>query len=59
MTGRVLAEKYADVSSSQPPGKLRIIAESTRKTDKIDARILAHFLAYYMIPAAGGGRRLA
>ena len=33
-------------------GKLRIIAESTRKTDKIDAYVLAEFLARDMIPAA-------
>lgn len=34
------------------PGKMRVIAESTRKTDKIDAQILAEFLAHGMIPAA-------
>jgi transposase len=34
------------------PSKMRVIAESTRKTDKIDARILAEFLARDMIPAA-------
>lgn len=33
-------------------GKLRIIAESTRKTDKIDAYVLAEFQARDMIPAA-------
>jgi len=33
-------------------GKLRIIAESTRKTDKIDAYVLAEFLARNMVPAA-------
>src|SRR4051794_29146656 len=32
------------------PGKLRIIAESTRKSDKLDARVLAEFLALDMIP---------
>jgi transposase len=32
--------------------KLRIIAESTCKTDKVDARILAQFLAVDMIPQA-------
>jgi len=32
------------------PQKLRIIAESTRKSDKLDARILAEFLALDMIP---------
>lgn len=34
------------------PAKMRVIAESTRKTDKIDARVLAEFLARDMIPAA-------
>lgn len=34
------------------PGKLRVIAESTRKSDKLDARVLAEFLARDMIPAA-------
>lgn len=34
------------------PKKLRIIAESTRKSDRIDARILAEFLALDMIPQA-------
>jgi transposase len=34
------------------PGKLRVIAESTRKSDKIDARVLAEFLALDMIPQA-------
>lgn len=34
------------------PSKMRVIAESTRKTDKIDAQILAEFLARDMIPAA-------
>ncbi len=33
-------------------GKMRIIAESTRKTDKIDAYVLAEFLAKEMIPEA-------
>jgi transposase len=32
------------------PGKLRIIAESTRKSDKFDARVLAEFLHLDMIP---------
>lgn len=47
-----LAEKYADRVVIAHAGKLRIIAESTRKTDKIDARVLADFLAYDMIPEA-------
>src|SRR5262245_12754907 len=34
------------------PQKLRIIAESTRKSDKVDARLLAEFLALDMIPQA-------
>jgi transposase len=34
------------------PKKLRVIAESTRKSDKLDARILAEFLALDMIPQA-------
>ena len=33
-------------------GKMRIIAESTRKTDRIDAFVLAEFLAKEMIPEA-------
>lgn len=34
------------------PGKLRIIAESTRKSDKLDAKVLAEMLALDQIPAA-------
>jgi transposase len=34
------------------PKKLRVIAESTRKSDKLDARVLAEFLALDMIPQA-------
>jgi transposase len=34
------------------PNKLRIIAESTRKTDRLDAQTLAEFLAMDMIPQA-------
>jgi transposase len=34
------------------PKKLRVIAESTRKSDKIDAQVLAEFLALNMIPPA-------
>jgi transposase len=47
-----LASKYAQRVVVAHAGKLRIIAESTRKTDKIDARILADFLARDMIPEA-------
>lgn len=32
------------------PQKLRVIAESTRKSDKLDAQVLAEFLALDMIP---------
>ncbi len=34
------------------PQKLRVIAESTRKSDKLDAKTLAEFLALDMIPQA-------
>jgi len=34
------------------PAKLRVIAESTRKSDKLDAQVLAEFLAMDMIPQA-------
>jgi transposase len=34
------------------PGKLRVIAESTRKSDRVDARVLAEMLAKDEIPPA-------
>lgn len=34
------------------PGKLRVIAESTRKSDKLDAKVLAEMLARDQIPAS-------
>ena len=34
------------------PQKLRVIAESTRKSDKLDAQVLAEFLALDMIPTS-------
>jgi transposase len=34
------------------PGKLRVIAESKKKTDKLDAQTLAEFLAFDEIPQA-------
>jgi transposase len=34
------------------PQKLRVIAESTRKSDRLDAQVLAEFLALGMIPEA-------
>ena len=47
-----LAEPLADRVVLAHPGKLRVIAESTRKSDKLDARTLAEFLAMDMIPEA-------
>ena len=47
-----LIEPLADEVVLAHPKKLRIIAESTHKTDKIDARILAEFLALDMVPKA-------
>ena len=45
-----LIEDLADRLVLAHPKKLRVIAESTRKTDKIDAEVLATFLALDMIP---------
>jgi transposase len=47
-----LIEPLADRVVLAHPGKLRVIAESTKKTDKLDARVLAEFLALGMIPEA-------
>ncbi len=47
-----LIEPYADRVILAHPAKLRVIAESTRKTDKLDARVLAEFLVLDMIPQA-------
>lgn len=47
-----LVEPWADRIVLAHPKKLRIIAESTRKSDRIDARVLAEFLALDMIPEA-------
>lgn len=47
-----LVEPLADRVVLAHPKKLRIIAESTRKSDKIDATVLAEFLALDMIPPA-------
>ncbi len=47
-----LIEPLAERVVLAHPGKLRVIAESTRKTDKLDAKILAEFLALDMIPEA-------
>ena len=46
----LLIEDVADRLVLAHPKKLRVIAESTRKTDKIDAEVLAVFLALDMIP---------
>jgi transposase len=45
-------EPLADRVVLAHPGKMRVIAESTRKTDKLDARVLAEFLAMDMVPEA-------
>lgn len=45
-----LSEAIVERVAVAHPAKLRIIAESTRKTDKIDAFVLADFLAKDMIP---------
>ncbi len=47
-----LIEPPADRVVLAHPKKLRIIAESTRKSDKLDAQVLAEFLALDMIPEA-------
>jgi transposase len=48
----LLVEDLADRCVLAHPQKLRIIAESKHKSDKIDAQILAEFLALDMIPEA-------
>ena len=47
-----LIEPLAERVVLAHPKKLRVIAESTRKSDKLDAQILAEFLALDMIPQA-------
>jgi transposase len=47
-----LLEPLADDWVLANPGKMRVIAESTKKTDKLDAQTLAEFLALGMIPQA-------
>ena len=47
-----LIEPLADRIVLAHPKKMRVIAESTRKSDKLDAQILAEFLALDMIPEA-------
>jgi transposase len=48
----LLIEGLADRLVLAHPKKLRVIAESTRKSDKIDATVLGTFLALDMIPQA-------
>jgi transposase len=47
-----LVEPLADRVVLGNPKKLRVIAESTKKTDRLDAQILAEFLVLDMIPEA-------
>jgi len=47
-----LVEPIADRIVLANPGRLRIIAETTRKTDKLDAGVLAELLALDLIPPA-------
>ena len=45
-----LVEPLAEKVVLANPKKLRVIAESTKKTDRLDAQILAEFLVLDMIP---------
>jgi transposase len=45
-----LLEPLAEKVVLANPKKLRVIAESTKKTDRLDAQVLAEFLARDMIP---------
>jgi hypothetical protein len=45
-----LVEPLAEKVVLANPKKLRVIAESTKKTDRLDAQILAEFLARDMVP---------
>jgi transposase len=47
-----LIEPLAERVVLANPSKLRVIAESTKKTDRLDAQTLAEFLARDMIPEA-------
>src|SRR5215469_15726265 len=47
-----LLEPLADRLVLAHPKKLRVIAESVRKTDTLDAEVLSRFLALGMIPEA-------
>ena len=48
----LLVEDLADRCVLAHPKKLRVIAECKHKSDKVDAQILAEFLAMDMIPEA-------
>ena len=48
----LLVEDLAERCVLAHPKKLRVIAESTHKSDKIDAQILAEFLALDLLPEA-------
>jgi len=47
-----LIEPFAERVVLAHPAKLRVIAKSTRKSDKLDAQVLAQFLALDMIPTS-------
>ncbi len=47
-----LVETFASRCVLAHPGKLRVIAQTTRQSDKLDARVLAELLALGMIPEA-------
>ncbi len=47
-----LVEPLAERVLLAHPKKLRVIAESTRKSDRLDAQVLAEFLALDMIPTS-------
>ena len=47
-----LIEPFAEKVLLAHPKKLRVIAESTRKSDQLDAQVLAEFLALDMIPTS-------
>jgi transposase len=47
-----LIEPLADRVLLAHPAKMRVIAESVKKTDRLDAQVLAEFLALGMIPEA-------
>src|SRR5580658_2896125 len=47
-----LLEPLAESWVLAHPSKMRVIAESTKKTDKLDAQLLAEFLALGMVPKA-------